>query len=179
MATVVIPIDFNDANALLNLPFPTLAVEYTNGGGSVANAFPYKTLTFNDSVLSAAFWQVPTAVVGAVTPATILYVDFYALTATTGNVAFGVQVGALGANTSLLTKALSSTVTAAVTAVSGTLNGRVRAAITLSAAAANVDNFATAVPTFFLKLYRDGTATTDTTAGDIKVTQLALSYSDT
>lgn len=174
MATVVIPLSFKDANALPNLPFPTPGLEYANGAGVVANAFPFPTLTFADSVISAAFWQVPTAVMGAA-PAPILYVDFYALTAIAGNVSFGVQVSAVAASAATLTEALATTATVVTPTVSGTLNGKIRVPITL----ANLDGLAAAVPTLYIKLFRDGTVAGDTTTGDIKVTQVAISYSDT
>ncbi|MGH7178542.1 MAG: hypothetical protein ACREJC_14290, partial [Tepidisphaeraceae bacterium] len=101
----------------------------------------------------------------------------YADTASTGDVIFCAQLGAITTNTDtqdIETKALATAQTVTDTHL-GTTGQRLH---TVDLTISNLDSIA-AGDWCVLRLYRDADAAGDTMAGDASVTLISLSYSDT
>lgn len=137
--------------------------------------FPVPALDFDASTEEATyfFFRATSYGSGNVTVA----VDWYADTASTGDVIWGAALAAITPDTDsqdVETKTFA-TVNTATDSHLGTTGQRLhRASITVS----NLDSIA-ANDWVCLKLYRDADAAGDTMAGDASVVQVAVSYSDT
>lgn len=166
MATVTQQLDPGAAQFLAS-SFPALVKNGTN--------FPTIGLAYDAAADEAAFWELRAVNYGSgnVTVA----VDWYADTASTGDVIWGVQLAAITTDTDtqdVETKSLATANTVTDTHL-GTTGQRVhRASVTVS----NLDSLA-ANDDVWVRLYRDADAGGDTLAGDAIVVGVTVSYSDT
>lgn len=166
MATVTQQLEPGAAQFLAT-SFPALVKNGTN--------FPAIGLAYDAAADEAAFWELRAVNYGSgnVTVA----VDWYADTASTGDVIWGVQLAAITTDTDtqdVETKSLATANTVTDTHL-GTTGQRVhRASVTVS----NLDSLA-ANDDVWVRLYRDADAGGDTLAGDAIVVGVTVSYSDT
>lgn len=195
MAIVVLPLDLENFDTLQGFPSiasPTPVVEYVTATTSVA-AFPVLSLVFPDNVLSAAYYTFSTGAIGG-TPALSVNIDWFLASGavTAGNVRFGAAVAPIGF------ASVTSTFPAEANIYATSLQTAVETSSALTTIANSVANvpfltsratIAPTVPGTFvtangpfvvtLKVYRDGTAATDTVSGDVKVRKITVTYQDT
>lgn len=166
MATVVQQLD-PAAAQLLATAFPALVKNGTN--------FPVVALAYDATADEAAFWHFQAVSYGSGN--LTVRVEWYADTASTGDVIWGAQLAAITPNTDtqdVETKALATANTATDTHL-GTTGQRLHTVdITLS----NLDSLAVN-DAAWLRIYRDADAAGDTMAGDAILTLVTVSYSDT
>lgn len=166
MATVVQQLDVGAAQFLATA-FPALVKNGTN--------FPVIGLAFDAAADEAAFWhwQAVNYGSGNVT----VRVEWYADTATSGDVIWGIQLAAITPNTDsqdVETDSLATANTATDTHL-GTVGQRLH---TVDVTVSNLDSLANN-DAVWLRLYRDADAGGDTMTGDAIVTGATVSYSDT
>lgn len=166
MATVVQQLDVGAAQFLATA-FPALVKNGTN--------FPVVGLAFDAAADEAAFWhwQAVNYGSGNVT----VRVEWYADTATSGDVIWGIQLAAITPNTDsqdVETDSLATANTATDTHL-GTVGQRLH---TVDVTVSNLDSLANN-DAVWLRLYRDADAGGDTMTGDAIVTGVTVSYSDT
>jgi len=167
MATVYQPFDPNSAD-FLSTSFPGIVRNGTN--------FPATGLAYDPSAADeAAFWHFEATNYGSGN--VTVRIEWYADTATTGDVVWGVQLAAITANTDTTdteTKALATANTATDTHL-GTTGQRLH---TIDVTVSNLDSLANR-DSVWMRVYRDSDAAGDTMAGDAILTQITVSYSDT
>lgn len=150
-----------EAARFLTTAFPALAVV-------AGTNFPVMGLGFDTTTQEAAFWVFKASdyTSGNLT----VDIEWYAA-ATSGTVQFGAQIACQTPSDaqSVLTKSLATATTSGTVTKSGTANGPMRNAITVS----NLDSIA-ANDLVWLRLYRDVAA--DSMAGDAIVTLVEVSY---
>lgn len=155
------------AAQFLSTNFPALVKNGTN--------FPAVGLAFDAATDEAGFWHFQAINYGSGN--ITVRVEWYADTATSGDVIFGVQLAAITPNTDtqdVETKSLATANTATDTHL-GTTGQRLHSVdVTVS----NLDSVAVN-DAVWLRLYRDADAAGDTMAGDAIVTGVTVSYSDT
>lgn len=166
MATVVQQLDVGAAQ-LLSSSFPALVKNGAN--------FPAVGLAFDAAAVEAAFWMTRAVSYGSgnVTVA----VDWYADTATSGDVIWGCQLAAITPDSDtqdVETKALATANTVTDTHLGTTGQRLHRASITVS----NLDSLATN-DDLWIRVYRDAAAGGDTMTGDAVLVGVTVSYSDT
>lgn len=165
MATVAQTLEVGGAQ-FLSTSFPALVKNGTN--------FPVVGLAYDAAADEAAFWHFQAVSYGSGN--VTVRVEWYADTATSGDVIWGVQLAAITPNTDtqdVETKALATANTVTDTHL-GTTGQRLHTAdVTVS----NLDSLALN-DAVWLRLYRDADAAGDTMAGDAVVTLLTVSYSD-
>lgn len=166
MATVRQVLDVGAAQ-LLSATFPALVKNGTN--------FPVVGLAFDASTAESAFFQAYAVNYGSGN--VTVKVQWYADTATTGDVIWGAQLAAVTPNTDtqdVETKSLATANTATDSHL-GTTGQRLHEIdITVS----NLDSVANG-DAIWLRIYRDAAAGGDTMTGDAILTAVAVSYSDT
>lgn len=166
MATVSLQLDPGAAQ-LLSTAFPALVKNGSN--------FPTVGLAFDAAGDEAAFWHFQAVNYGSGN--VTVRVEWYADTATSGDVIFGAQLAAITPNTDtqdVETKTLATANTATDTHL-GTTGQRLH---TVDITVSNLDSIA-ANDGVWLRLYRDADAAGDTMTGDAIVTLVTVSYSDT
>lgn len=166
MATVYQQFD-PAAAQFLSSAFPALVKNGTN--------LPAVGLAFDAAADEAAFWHFDAISYGSGN--VTVRVEWYADTATSGDVIWGAQLAAITANTDtqdVETKSLATANTATDTHLGTTGQRLHQIDITVS----NLDSLA-ARDAIWLKLYRDADAAGDTMTGDAIVTGVTVSYSDT
>lgn len=166
MATVFQQFEPGSAQ-FLSTAFPALVKNGTN--------FPAVGLAFDAAADEAAFWHFQAINYGSGN--LTVRVEWYADTATSGDVIFGVQLAAITPNTDtqdVETKSLATANTATDTHL-GTTGQRLH---TVDVTVSNLDSLANN-DAVWLRLYRDADAGGDTLAGDAIVTGVTVSYSDT
>ena len=165
MATVTQTLDPGSAQ-FLTTAFPALARGGTN--------FPVLGLAFDAVSDEAAFWAVRAVNYGAGN--VTVHVDWYADTATTGDVVWVVQLAAITPDTDtqdVETKALATLNTVTDTHL-GTVGQRLhRAIITMT----NLDSLA-ADDDLWIRIARDAANAADTMTGDTILVLATVSYSD-
>lgn len=137
--------------------------------------YPILTLAYDAATAEAAFWIARAVNYGSGN--LTLDLDWYADTATTGNVIWGVQLAVITPDTDTQNIETDALATASTVTDShlGTTGQRLhRATITAS----NLDSLANN-DWFIFRLYRDAAAGGDTMTGDALLTLVTLSYSDT
>lgn len=137
--------------------------------------FPVVGLAFDAASDEAAFWLFRAINYGSgnVTVA----IDWYADTATSGDVIWGVQLAAITTDTDtqdVETKALATANTVTDTHLGTTGQRLHRASVTVS----NLDSLA-ANDDVWIRIYRDADAAGDTMTGDAILVLATVSYSDT
>lgn len=136
--------------------------------------FPVAGLAFDAAADEAAFWRFLAAQYGSGN--LTVWIDWYADTASSGNVIFDVQIAAITPDTDtqdIETKALA-TVQSVTDTHLGTVGQRLhRAIVTVS----NLDSLS-ANDWVALRLNRDANNASDTMAGDAIVSLVTVSYSD-
>ena len=166
MATVTQQFDPGSAQ-FLSSSFPALVKNGTN--------FPVIGLAFDAASAEAAFFAFRAVNYGSGN--VTVSVDWYADTASSGDVVWGAQLAAITPDTDTQDVETKSLATANTVTDShlGTTGQRLhRASITVS----NLDSIA-ANDDVWLRLYRDAANGSDTMTGDAIVADIALSYSDT
>lgn len=166
MATVVQQLD-PAAAQFLSSSFPALVKNGSN--------FPAVGLAFDAAGDEAAFWHFQAVNYGSGN--LTVRVEWYADTATSGDVIFGAQLAAITPNTDsqdVETKTLATANTATDTHL-GTTGQRLH---TVDVTVSNLDSLANN-DAVWLRLYRDADAGGDTMTGDAIVTGVTVSYSDT
>lgn len=137
--------------------------------------FPVTGLYYDDTVDQQAAWKFRATDYGS---GNLTFdIEWYAVTATTGNVVFSGQIAVLTPNTDtqdVETKALATANTVTDGHLGTTAKRIHRATITIS----NLDSLA-ADDLVFILLERTGSSGSDTLTGDIVVTNSTISYSDT
>jgi hypothetical protein len=166
VATVFQQLDIGAAQ-FLSSSFPALVKNGTN--------FPAFGLAYDAAAAEAAFWMARAVSYGSgnVTVA----VDWYAATATSGDVIWGCQIAAITPDTDtqdVETKSLATANTVTDTHLGTTGKRLHRASITVS----NLDSLANN-DDVWIRLYRDAAAGGDTMTGDAIVVGVTVSYSDT
>jgi hypothetical protein len=170
MATILIPIDIASA-----IPASTNGAQHKVVDGT---NFPVRSLAFDGGSTDEAVYfnlgKLPSYGSGNLT----LSIDWYADTATSGNVVWGAALAAITANTDMQdveTKAFATANTQQDSHL-GTTGQRLHS---VDLVISNLDSLAVD-DDVWLHFYRDASDTTnDTMAGDALVTALRLSYSDT
>jgi hypothetical protein len=155
------------AAQFLSTAFPALVKNGTN--------FAAVGLAFDAAADEGAFWHFQAVNYGAGN--LTVRVEWYADTATSGDVIFGAQLAAITPNTDtqdVETKALATANTATDTHL-GTTGQRLH---TVDITVSNLDSLANN-DAVWLRLYRDADAAGDTMTGDAIVTGVTVSYSDT
>lgn len=137
--------------------------------------FPAFALFFDAAAVESAYWMFRAVSYGSgnVTVA----VDWYADTATSGDVIWGAQLAAITPDTDTTdveTKSLATANTVTDTHLGTTGQRLHRASITVS----NLDSLANN-DDVWLRVYRDAAAGGDTMAGDAALVAVTVSYSDT
>lgn len=166
MATVVQQLD-PAAAQFLSSAFPQPLRPGTN--------FPVYGLYFDAAADEAAFWRFQAVNYGSGN--VTVRVEWYADTASTGDVIWGVQLAAITPNSDtqdVETKALATANTATDTHL-GTTGQRLHF---IDVTVSNLDSLANN-DAVWLRLYRDADAAGDTMSGDAIVTGVTVSYSDT
>lgn len=167
MATVVQQLDPGSAQYLATGGAALLKANGTN--------FPVTGLYFDAAADESAYWRFTATRYGSGN--ITVTVEWYADTASSGDVIFGAAIGAITPNTDtqdVETKSLATANTATDTHL-GTTGQRLHSIdITVS----NLDSVA-ANDAVNLRLYRDADAGGDTLTGDAIVTAVTVSYSDT
>jgi hypothetical protein len=166
VATVFQQLDVGAAQ-FLSSSFPALVKNGTN--------FPAVGLAYDAAAAEAAFWMTRAVSYGSgnVTVAC----DWYADTATSGDVIWGCQIAAITPDTDtqdVETKALATANTVTDTHLGTTGQRLHRASITVS----NLDSLA-ANDDVWIRVYRDAAAGGDTMTGDAVLVGVTVSYSDT
>ena len=147
--------------------FPALVKNGTN--------FPAVGLAYDAGADEAAFWHIRAVRYGSGN--VTVTVEWYADTATTGDVIWGVQLAAITPNTDtqdVETKALATANTATDSHL-GTTGQRLH---TIDVTVSNLDSLALD-DALWVRVYRDADAAGDTLTGDAILTLATLSYSDT
>lgn len=165
MATVSQQLDPGSAQFLATA-FPTPVKNGTN--------FPVYGLAFDAATDQAAFWHFQAINYGSGN--VTVRVEWYADTASSGDVIFGAQLAAVTPNSDtqdVETKALATANTVTDTHL-GTTGQRLH---TADIAVSNLDSLA-ANDGVWLRFYRDADAAGDTMTGAAVVTLLTVSYSD-
>ena len=166
MATVRQTLD-PAAAQFLSTSFPALVKNGTN--------FPALGLAYDAAAAEAAFWEFFAVTYGSGN--VTVKVQWYADTASSGDVIWGVQLAAITPNTDtqdVETKSLATANTATDTHL-GTTGQRLHE---IDVTVSNLDSL-TNGDAVWLRLYRDAAAGGDTMAGDAIVTGVVVSYSDT
>ena len=151
----------------LSSAFPQIKTNGTN--------FPAVGLAFDAAADEAAYWRLDAVNYGSGN--LTVRVEWYADTATSGDVVWGVQLAAITANTDsgdVESKALATANTATDTHL-GTTGQRLHQ---IDVTVSNLDSLA-ARDALWVKLYRDADNASDTMTGDAIVTGVTVSYSDT
>lgn len=147
--------------------FPALDKNGTN--------IPVVSLRYDAGADEAAFWHLRAVRYGS--GDVTVTVEWYADTATTGDVVWGVQLAAITPNTDtqdVETKSLATANTATDTHL-GTTGQRLH---TIDVTVSNLDSLALN-DAVWIRIYRDADAAGDTLAGDVHLTLATISYSDT
>lgn len=137
--------------------------------------FPVTGLAFDAAADEAAYWHLQAINYGSGN--VTVKIEWYADTATSGDVIWGVQLAAITANTDtqdVETKAFATANTATDTHL-GTTGQRLH---TVDVTVSNLDSLANG-DAVWLKIYRDADAAGDTMTGDAILTAATVSYSDT
>ena len=166
MATVLLTLT-PDSAQFLSSSFPALVKNGTN--------FPVMGLAYDAAADEAAFWHF--AAINYGSGNLTITIEWYADTATTGDVVWGTQLAAITPNTDtqdVETKALATANTATDTHL-GTTGQRLH---TIAVTASNLDSLANN-DAVWLRVYRDADAAGDTMTGDAVLTLVTVSYSDT
>lgn len=166
MATVYQQLD-PAAAQFLSTAFPALVKNGSN--------FPAVGLAFDASADEAAFWSFRAVNYGAGN--LTVGVDWYADTATSGDVVWAVQIAAITPDTDsqdVETKALATANTVTDTHLGTTGQRLHRATVTVS----NLDSLA-ANDDVWIRIARDADNASDTLAGDAILALATVSYSDT
>lgn len=164
----IITLQFDAISAMLHTSnFPQLV---KNNGTN----FPVMGLAFDAATDESAYWTAIAESYGSGNLTAVFY--WYADSASSGDVIWGAQIGAITANTDsqdIETKALASAQTVTDSHL-GTTGQRLHSAsLTIS----NLDSIA-ADDWFVLKAYRDADNASDTMTGDAILVLLELTYSD-
>lgn len=136
---------------------------------------PVRGLAYDAASVEAAFWHIEAVSYGSGNVS--VKIEWYADTATSGDVIWGVQLAAITPNTDtqdVETKALATANTATDTHL-GTTGQRLH---TITVTVTNLDSIANA-DAVWLRVYRDAAAGGDTMTGDAILTLVTVSYSDT
>lgn len=166
MATVSQQLDVAAAQFLATA-FPALVKNGTN--------FPVVGLAYDAAAVEAAFFYIHATLYGSGNVTVNLH--WYADTATSGDVVWGVQLAAITPNSDtqdVETKALATANTATDTHL-GTVGQRLH---DVDVTVSNLDSLA-ANDSLWLRVYRDATNGSDTMTGDAILTSVVVSYSDT
>lgn len=166
MATVYQQLDPGSAQFLATA-FPALIKNGTN--------FPVVGLAYDAAAVESGYWHFQAIRYGSGNLTVLL--EWYADTASTGDIIWGVQLAAITPNTDtqdVETKALATANTATDTHL-GTTGQRLH---TIAVTVSNLDSLALD-DAVWLRIYRDATAGGDTMTGDGILTQATVSYSDT
>lgn len=168
MATVYVPLNWKAADFLSSAGIPEeRVIEGTN--------FPVSGLAFDASAVEAAYWSFRAIRYGSGN--LTLDIEWYADTASSGDVVWGASIAAITPNTDtqdVETDGLATENTGTDSHL-GTTNQRLhRATITIS----NLDSLA-ADDDVWLRVRRLATDGADTMTGDALLTHATLSYSDT
>lgn len=166
MATVVQQLD-PAASQFLATAFPAAA----RNGSTV----PVFTLAYDAATDEAAFWLVRAVSYGSGN--LTIAIDWYADTASSGDVVWEVQVAAITPDTDtqdVETKALATLNTVTDTHLGTTGQRLHRASVTVS----NLDSLA-ANDDLWIRIARDANNAADTIAGDVHLVLASVSYSDT
>lgn len=167
MATVYQQLD-PAAGQFLSSAFP--AVLKTNGTN-----FPVIGLAYDAAADEAAFWKLEAINYGSGN--VTVRIEWYADTASSGDVIWGVQLAAITPNTDtqdVETKAFATANTATDTHLGTTAQRLHQIDVTVT----NLDSLANR-DAVWLRIYRDGDAAGDTLTGDAILTGITVSYSDT
>ncbi len=166
MANVVLELDPAAAH-VLTTAFPALVRNGTN--------FPVPALAYDAATDEAAFWSF--RAVNYASGNLTVDIDWYADTATSGDVIWDVQIAAITPNTDTQdteTKALA-TVNSVTDTHLGTTGQRLhRATVTVS----NLDSLA-ADDDVWIRVARDANNASDTLTGDALITKVAVTYLST
>lgn len=166
MATVYQQLDVGAAQ-LLASAFPAMVKNGTN--------FPVAALAYDAAAAESAYWELRAVSYGSGNVTVGL--DWYADTATSGDVIWGAQLAAVTPDTDsqdVETKAFATANTVTDTHL-GTVGQRLhRALVTVS----NLDSLA-ANDVVWVRIYRDAAAGGDTLTGDACLVGVTVSYSDT
>jgi hypothetical protein len=166
MATVFQQLDPGSCQ-YLSTSFPALVKNGTN--------FPALGLAYDAAAVEAAFWLIRAVNYGSGNVTVAL--DWYADTASSGDIIWGVQLAAITSDTDtqdVETKALATANTVTDTHLGTTGQRLHRASVTVS----NLDSLA-ANDDLWLRIYRDAAAGGDTMTGDGILVLATVSYSDT
>ena len=166
MATVYQPLDVGAAQ-FLSSSFPALVRNGTN--------FPVTGLAFDAAAAENAHWEWRAITYGSGNLTVDL--DWYADTATSGVVRWGVQIAAITPDSDtqdVETKALATAQTADDTHLGTTGQRLHRLPVTVT----NLDSLANN-DAVWIKIYRDAANAADTLAGDAILVGVTVSYSDT
>ncbi len=166
MATVYQQCDLA-AGQFLSSSFPALMKNGTN--------FPSVGLAYDAAAAEAAFWYIHATSYGSGNVTVNLH--WYADTASSGDVIWGVQLAAITPNTDtqdVETKSLATANTATDTHL-GTTGQRLHE---IDVTVSNLDSL-TNNDALWLRIYRDAAAGGDTLTGDAILTSIVVSYSDT
>lgn len=141
---------------------------------NIGTNFPVVGLAYDAASLEAAFWHFEATNYGSGN--VTVRVEWYADTASSGDVVWGVQLAAITANTDtqdVETKAFATANTATDTHLGTTAQRLHQIDVTVS----NLDTLA-ARDGVWLRVYRDAANVADTMTGDAILTGLTVSYSD-
>jgi hypothetical protein len=141
----------------------------------VGTNFPVSSLAYDAATKETAFWKLRASNYGSGN--LTLDIDWYADTATTGDVVWGAQIAAITPDTDtqdVETKAFATANTVTDSHLGTTGQRLHRATLTIS----NLDSLA-ANDDVCIAIYRDAAAGADTMAGDALLALATLSYSDT
>lgn len=166
MATVYQQLDASGAQFLATA-FPALVNNGTN--------FPVVGLGYDAATDEAGYWLIRAVNYGSGNVTASIH--WYADTATSGDVIWGVQLAAITPNTDtqdVETKAFATANTATDTHL-GTTGQRLHE---VSVTVSNLDSLANN-DALWVKVYRDADAAGDTLTGDAILTLVTVSYSDT
>lgn len=166
MATIRQTLDPGAAQ-FLSSSFPALVKNGTN--------VPIVGLAYDAASVEAAFWELFAATYGSGN--VTVKVQWYADTASSGDVIWGVQLAAITPNIDtqdVETKSLATANTATDSHI-GTTGQRLHE---IDVTVSNLDSLANG-DALWLRLYRDAAAGGDTMSGDAIVTGVVVSYSDT
>lgn len=166
MATVYQQVEVAGAQ-FLSTAFPALVKNGTN--------FPVAGLAYDAAAVESAYFYIHATTYGSGNVTVNLH--WYADTATSGDVVWGVQLAAITPNTDtqdVETKTLATANTATDTHL-GTTGQRLHEIdVTVSNLDALANNDA-----LWVRVYRDATNGSDTMTGDAVLTSVLISYSDT
>lgn len=142
-------------------------------------SIPIQGLAYDatSATAEAAFWHFRATNYGSGNLS--VEVEWYADTATSGDVVWGVQIGAITPNSDtqdVETKALATAATATDAHLTGT--GQRLHTITVTLSGASLDSIANG-DGVWMRVYRDSPNAADTMLGDAIVTHVTVSYSDT